>query len=63
MIGQGDLWMHFQIEAPLVSNPQLLKKLLDDHLEIVTFSELPRSLEQVYLEGISRDDQESADAE
>jgi hypothetical protein len=37
--------------------------MLDDHLQIVTFSELPRSLEQVYLEGISRDDQEGANAE
>ncbi|MHC1785342.1 MAG: ABC transporter ATP-binding protein [Anaerolineaceae bacterium] len=62
LTGQGEYWLRFQIVSPLGSNPQLLKKLLDDHLEVVTFAEIPRSLEQVYLEGINREEQGGQDA-
>jgi ABC-2 type transport system ATP-binding protein len=59
---KGSDWLRFQIDTPAGSNPQLLRKMLDDNLDVITFSEVPRSLEQVYLEGISREEQETADA-
>jgi ABC-2 type transport system ATP-binding protein len=55
---QGEYWLRFKIDAPLGSNPVLIRKLLEDHLEVVTFAEIPRSLEQAYLEGINRETNE-----
>jgi ABC-2 type transport system ATP-binding protein len=61
LTGKGDYWLRFQIDSPLGSNPQLLKRLLEDHLEVVTFAEIQRSLEQVYLEGMSRGEEGADD--
>lgn len=39
----------FQIEDPIKSNPKLLKLLLSKKVDVTSFKEVPRSLEQVYL--------------
>lgn len=62
LTGRSEYWLKFQIDSPLGTNPQLLKNLLHDSLEVVTFSEIPRSLEQVYLEGINRENGKGEDA-
>jgi ABC-2 type transport system ATP-binding protein len=41
--------LRFQVEHPLDANPLIVKALLDGHAPVVTFQEVPRSLEQVYL--------------
>src|ERR1035437_2866386 len=46
--------LHFCIDTPQISNPALLRKLLDQKLEIVSFQEAPRSLEQAYLVAVNR---------
>jgi ABC-2 type transport system ATP-binding protein len=46
--------LHFCIDRPQISNPVLLRQLIDQKLEIVSFQEAPRSLEQAYLEAVNR---------
>jgi ABC-2 type transport system ATP-binding protein len=46
--------LRFCIDTPQSSNPALLRQLLDQKLEIVSFQEAPRSLEQAYLEAVNR---------
>ncbi|OGN75956.1 MAG: hypothetical protein A2X25_02100 [Chloroflexi bacterium GWB2_49_20] len=39
----------FQVEDPSVANPRLLKELLKKNVDVISFQEVPRTLEQVYL--------------
>jgi ABC-2 type transport system ATP-binding protein len=39
----------FQVEDPEKANPQLIKELLRNKVDVLTFKEVPRTLEQVYL--------------
>ncbi len=60
LTGQGENWLRFGVEAPHVANPRLLRRLLEEHLAVVAFSEVPRSLEQAYLEAIAQDNRQEA---
>ena len=44
----------FRIEEPQISNPILLKELMERGVKVVTFQELPRTLEQVYLAAMAK---------
>jgi ABC-2 type transport system ATP-binding protein len=44
----------FRIEEPQISNPILLKELMERGAKVVTFQELPRTLEQVYLAAMAK---------
>lgn len=50
---QGLDWLRFKIEEPQQANPPLLRQLLKDGLEVVSFRELPHTLEQAYLQAVS----------
>jgi ABC-2 type transport system ATP-binding protein len=52
--GKGDNWLRFQVENPRESNPVLLRQLFESGLPVVTFQEMPRSLEQAYLAAVER---------
>jgi ABC-2 type transport system ATP-binding protein len=56
----GDAWIRFQTPDPAATNPALLSSLAEAGVPVVTLSEVPRSLEKVYLEvvgnGGGRDD-------
>jgi len=41
--------VRFRVEQPWESNPLLLRQLAEIKAPVVTFQEVPRSLEQVYL--------------
>jgi len=49
---QGKDWLRFHIEEPEKTNPLLLQRLLDDRLPVVSFHEVPRSLEQAFLNAV-----------
>jgi ABC-2 type transport system ATP-binding protein len=49
VVEHGDLWVRYRTENPLVENPRLLRWLADRNVDVVTLSEVPRSLEDVYL--------------
>ncbi|GAP05682.1 ABC-type multidrug transport system, ATPase component [Anaerolinea thermolimosa] len=40
----------FYIESPAQTNPHFLRWMLEQHLEVISFQEVPRSLEQAFLE-------------
>jgi ABC-2 type transport system ATP-binding protein len=54
LLADGAFGPRFRIEDPHVSNPILLKELMEQHGEVVAFQELPRTLEQVYLAAMAR---------
>jgi ABC-2 type transport system ATP-binding protein len=58
LVAAGGDWLRFRIVHPDTNNPRLLRQLLADQLEVVTFSELERSLEQAYLQAVSSPDEE-----
>jgi ABC-2 type transport system ATP-binding protein len=53
LTAQGPDWLRFRTGDPQTANPQVLRYLLDQGLPVVSLQEVPRSLEQVYLQAIS----------
>ena len=49
LCSQGENWLRFRVKDPEISNPSLIRHLLDCHLDLVSFQEVPRTLEQAYL--------------
>lgn len=56
IISSGENRVRFQIKQPNETNPLLLKTLLESGLAVVTLREIPRSLEDAYLEAVSNED-------
>ena len=49
----GDDWVRYRCAEPQHINPQIVARLAEQHLPIVALSEVPRSLEDVYLSIVS----------
>ncbi len=45
----GEDWLRYRTAAPVAVNPQVLRRLTGAGLDVVTLSEVPQSLEDVYL--------------
>jgi ABC-2 type transport system ATP-binding protein len=54
LISRGRNFLRFQVERPETDNPDLLRYLLKKKLEVVSFQEIPQSLEQVYAHAVSQ---------
>jgi len=54
LVGQSDTGWRFSIDAPEKSNPLLLERLAAQQVPVVTFQEVSRNLEQVYLKAMSQ---------
>ncbi len=46
---RGHNWMRFRASDPAAANPRVLQHLAEQGVEVVTLSEVPQSLEDVYL--------------
>ncbi len=46
---RGDNWVRYTTPTPEVVNPQLMQRLIERGVPVITLSEVPRSLEEVYL--------------
>jgi ABC-2 type transport system ATP-binding protein len=46
---QGDTWFRYRTSSPETTNPALLARLSSMDAQVLTLSEVPRSLEEVYL--------------
>jgi ABC-2 type transport system ATP-binding protein len=57
---KGDNWLRFCTDNPEVDNPRVVNKLVAQKFEILGLHEVPRSLEQVYLQAVLN--RERADA-
>jgi len=49
----GDDWVQFFSEDVQGYNPRVMQKLVDDGFGILSLYEVPRSLEQVYLQAVA----------
>ncbi len=49
---RGENWLRFRVADPQSQNPLLIRSLLDDRLPLVSFHEVPRSLEKAFLHAI-----------
>jgi ABC-2 type transport system ATP-binding protein len=56
----GSDWLHFEAEQPEIVNPQVLARLAEHHIPVVTLAEVPRSLEDVYLQVVQAWDEPRA---
>ncbi|MDX9865111.1 MAG: ABC transporter ATP-binding protein [Anaerolineaceae bacterium] len=54
LTARGENWLRFRIEDPDTTNPGLLRSLLDDRLDVVSFREVPHTLEEAYLKAVSQ---------
>ena len=52
LMGQGERWARLQVAEPEQSNPRLLRQMIEQNLEVVSFQQIPRSLEQAYLQAL-----------
>ena len=57
---KGPDWLRFRAGDPRAANPQVLRYLLGQGLPVVSLQEVPRSLEQVYLQAINAPDGEES---
>jgi ABC-2 type transport system ATP-binding protein len=48
--GRGDKWLRYRSAQPEIDNPIVLQHLLNLGLKVVSLEEIPRSLEQIYLQ-------------
>jgi ABC-2 type transport system ATP-binding protein len=53
LISRSDTRLRFNIETPERANPLLLQAMLAQGRKVVTLQEVPRSLEQAYLQAVS----------
>ncbi|OGO25170.1 MAG: hypothetical protein A2W33_09630 [Chloroflexi bacterium RBG_16_52_11] len=53
LCSMGQDWFRFQTNSPVEANPLILKSLLDQGLPVLGLYEIPRSVEQVYINAIS----------
>jgi len=60
LIERGETWLRFQVPEPDTQNPMLLRWLLEQGCEVVTFQEIPRTLEEVYIQAVSTPHEEGA---
>jgi len=56
LTAQGPDWLRYQTSTPESHNPQILDLMLKNNCPVVTLAEVPRSLEEVYLQAITAPD-------
>jgi ABC-2 type transport system ATP-binding protein len=57
VMSYGENWVRYTVSNPALFNPQLLGDLARQNTPVVTLSEVPRSLEEVYLRIVESDQQ------
>jgi len=56
VVEQGDCWLRYHTSNPAADNPALVRRLTGLGVEIVTLSEISRTLEDVYLQIVREDE-------
>jgi ABC-2 type transport system ATP-binding protein len=59
VIAHGQNWIRYTVPDPARFNPWLLNDLSQNKVPVITLSEVPRSLEEVYLRIVESDQQKS----
>jgi ABC-2 type transport system ATP-binding protein len=55
VIDVGPDWLRYRTSDPQIMNPVVLKRIIDQEYKVVGLYEVPRSLEQVYLQAVSEE--------
>jgi ABC-2 type transport system ATP-binding protein len=58
LTGHGPDWIRYRADKPEQVNPLILRGFLDRNLPVISLQEVPRSLEQVYLQAINTPEDE-----
>jgi ABC-2 type transport system ATP-binding protein len=53
VVAVGDTWLRFQAADPQRTNPGVIERLAERRAPVVTLAEVPRSLEDVYLQVVA----------
>ena len=53
LTGRSENALRFQVQSPDEDNPRLLRFLLNQQLDVISFNEIPHSLEAAYLKAVS----------
>jgi ABC-2 type transport system ATP-binding protein len=53
----GEDWVRYRTDSPQQSNPRLLRWLTEQGWDVVTLSQVPQSLEQVYLQVVEAEEE------
>lgn len=61
LTSHGADWFRYWVDEPRVGNPRLLQALISQGYEVIGLHEVPRSLEQVYLQAVHTTERESID--
>jgi ABC-2 type transport system ATP-binding protein len=56
IVETGDTWLRYRTPEPQMTNPQVIRRLTGAGLDIVTLSEVSRTLEDVYLQIVQEDE-------
>jgi ABC-2 type transport system ATP-binding protein len=54
LVEKTDQTLRFRVKNPQSANPVLLRQMLEQHLDIISFQEVRHSLEDAYLQAVSR---------
>jgi ABC-2 type transport system ATP-binding protein len=57
LIDRTENSLRFRVLQPEVVNPLLMRQLMDHQMDIVAFQQVPRSLEDAYLQAVSQMEQ------
>jgi hypothetical protein len=60
LTGQGPGWLRYQTDRPEEVNPSILHNLLQNGHPVVSLQEIPRNLEQVYLQAVNNGGEKGA---
>ena len=52
----GETWLRYSAPNPTELNPRLLNRLAEAKIPVLTLSEVPRSIEAVYLRAVEEDE-------
>lgn len=56
VVERGEDWLRFRTRTPHEHNPMVLRRLIGEGVPVITLSEVPRSLEMVYLQIVNEDE-------
>lgn len=59
VLDHGNHWLRYRVPEPEVTNPQLLRHLTGQGVEVVTLSAIQQTLEEVYLSIVQEDEEAS----
>ncbi len=58
----GEDWLRFRVSDPRTVNPQLLRQVAGLGIDVVTLAPVSQTLEDIYLEVVTEDEEQEAQA-